>query len=83
MEKYINHLILLTKEVILMKWKKIDGNKWEDTFSKRYDFIVTKERRKFILDIFNKRIKNISEAYINSFELSSLKEAKQDAENYL
>lgn len=66
-----------------MKWKKVDVKIWEDNFSNKYDFIVTREKDQFILDIFNKRIKNSSEAYIESFELGSLKEAKNDAESYL
>jgi len=66
-----------------MKWKKVDVKTWESHFSNKFDFIVAQENSRFILDIFNKRIKNNSDAYMDSFELGSLKEAKQDAENYL
>ncbi len=66
-----------------MKWKKLKTSAWGSQFSKKFDFVVTREKGRFILDIFNKRIKDTNKAYIDSFELSSLKEAKYDAENYI
>jgi len=80
---YISNVIPLAKEVVPMKWQNVDSKTWEDKFSEKYDFIVTGENGLFILDIFTKRIKKNSQAYIESFEYKSTKEAKEDAEKYI
>ena len=46
-----------------MKWKKFGAKEWT-SFSKEFDFVLNKENGLFILDNFNKRIKNISPEYI-------------------
>ena len=66
-----------------MKWKKINSYAYEDSFSKKFDFMITKEYGDYILDIFLNRIKNNNKAYISSISFASLKEAKSEAECYL
>lgn len=66
-----------------MGWEKIAINTWEKSSSNNFDFVITKENRKFIMDIFNKNIEDNSESYIESVEFGSLKDAKFDAVNYI
>ena len=66
-----------------MEWKKIAINTWEESSSNSFDFVITKENRKFIMDIFNKNIEDNSESYIESVEFGSLNDAKFDATNHI
>jgi hypothetical protein len=65
-----------------MIWKKLEKNVLESE-NKKYNYYVRKERRKWILDIFNASIKNTKKAYIDSFMFDTFNEARIDAELYI
>ena len=66
-------------------WKKIDKNTWENQEKKRkYDFIITQEgKNRFILDIFDSKIKDSDKAHKSSSEHSTLLDAKKEAIEWL
>ena len=66
-------------------WKKIDKNTWENQEKKRkYDFIITQEgKNRFILDIFDSKIKDSDKAHKSSSEHSTLLDAKKESIEWL
>lgn len=65
-----------------MNWKKLSKFEYESD-NEKYDFHLRKEDKKWILDIFDKTIQHNSQAYIESFQFTSLKEAQKEAKLYL
>lgn len=66
-------------------WKKIDKNTWENQEKKRkYDFIITQEgKNRFILDVFDAKIKDNDKAHKDSTNHSTLLKAKIEAKKWL
>jgi len=76
----------IRKECILkLRWKKIDKKTWENQEKKRkYDFVITQEgKNRFILDIFDAKIKDSDKAHKDSIDYKTLEEAKCEAQNWL
>ena len=65
-----------------MKWNRLNQIQWEGK-KQKYDFVIEKDDKTFILSIFNSKIKNSQSAYIEGFEYSNLNEAKKEAELYI
>ena len=63
-----------------MVWKKLNEKTWEK-IGKKYEFIVTKYAKYISLDIFNAKIKDNDDAYIDSIECDTVTEAKKEASN--
>ena len=65
-------------------WSKIANNQFELITSK-YNFYITfdESSKIWILDVFNEKIENNSNSYIDSFEFDSLIQAKNEAENFI
>lgn len=66
-------------------WKKIEKNQWENQEKKRkYDFYITQQSPNwFILDIFDSKIKDKDDAYIESVTSESLQDAKKEAQRWV
>ena len=65
-----------------LKWKQL-GNRQQEAVSlnRKYDFVID-ARNEIILLIFNHRIKDKNKAYIDSMEYDTIRDAKEDAENW-
>lgn len=66
-------------------WKEIKKNQWENQEKKRkYDFYITQQKsNRFILDIFDSKIKDNDDAYMESNVYTSLQEAKKEAQKWV
>lgn len=72
------------KEPLPIHWRKNAKNSYSGVSpNKKYDFNIRKERGFWILDIFDHKIKDPSEAFMESIELSELKTAKTEAEGWI
>ena len=65
-------------------WKEIKKKQWENQEKKRkYDFYITQQKsNRFILDIFDSKIKDNDDAYIESKVYTSLQLAKKEAQKW-
>lgn len=65
-------------------WKEIKKNQWENQEKKRkYDFYITQQGKRFILDIFDSKIKDNDDAYMESKVYTSLQDAKKEAQKWV
>ncbi len=47
------------------------------------DFAISYDNGEFVADVFNAKIDNANQAYIESISYNTLEEAKQDMNNYI
>ena len=67
-----------------IKWKKHAKNSFDGSSENgKYDFNIRKEEGLWMLDIFDSKIKDISEAQIDSISLPTLESAMEEAEGWI
>lgn len=65
----------------MLEWKEIDSSEYEASNSK-YDFHLSKDGKKWVLDIFETNVSDSDEAHETSEEFASKKEAQEYAATY-
>ena len=63
-------------------WEKLDKITYQNENPKEFDFVITKEGRKYVMDIFDAKIKDSNQAYIETLTNFDLVKMKKEASNY-
>lgn len=69
-----------------LEWEKIKSKSGTSyhavSLDEKYDFCIDVDNKPQALIVFNNKIDDMEKAFIEAIEVKSIKEAKQEAENY-